>query len=469
MDGPATAQGQAAGTQGLAAGTRFGRYAVVRPMAGGGMSEVYLGVDAESGASTTPVAIKRLLPHMAWDPEYVRMFLDEVRIAAGLDHPNIVQVHDYGMGDGGYYLAMEYVHGQTLHATLRAAARANAIPLRVAVLIVLEVAEGLAYAHTRGLVHRDVSPSNVIVAYDGRVKFVDFGIARIQTETRHTRAGTLKGKIGYMSPEQCQGKNVDARADVFALGILLYELTVGRRAFFGDNDYAVINRVVSGDYRPPTQVREAYPEALEAIVERALSIAPEDRFPHARAFADALRAEAFGEDRPSTQAFVASLFGSPPLPSLELPATETPRSRGGLRAAAIVLATLGIAGGGYALGVSSTDIPTAETAPRRPEPATPAAAANVEPSRVPPAPVPAATRPRAATPATPPTPAAEPPVAEAGAAPTESAPASTEPSAPERKSKQKRKRRRRKARRDAGDRGTSKPGNALLPPSWKKE
>ncbi len=455
MDVPATAHG-------LAAGTRFGRFAVVRPMAGGGMSEVYLGVDTESDAHPpAPVAIKRLLPHMAWDPEYVRMFLDEVRIAAGLTHPNIVQALDFGLGDGGYYFAMEYLHGMTVHALLKKAARSVAIPREVAVSIVLEVAAGLEYAHQAGLVHRDVSPSNVIVGHDGRVKLVDFGIARMRAETRYTRAGTLKGKVGYMSPEQCRGENVDPRSDVFGLGILLYELTVGRRAFFGDSDYGVINRTVGGEYRRPETLMPSYPPQLSRIVERALAVDRDDRYPSAAALASELTALGFAPAPEATRALMHAMFGAVPLPALDLPAPP-PRSKRGLRLTAVLGAAAALGFGGYVAGGGLRSAPQAE-APAAPAP-TQRPAASVSP-KVDAAPSPA-----------------PPPSPEASDATVALAPppdvvvleAEDDPVVDIERPRKKRASKRRtrpKSPPPAPEATSSKPapGNALLPPSWKKE
>ncbi len=280
---------------GLPPGTRFGEFITVRPLAAGGMAELHLAA-RPTVAGAELVAIKRLLPHLGWDPEFVRMFLDEVRIAASLHHPNIVRVIDFGVGEGGHYLAMEYLHGRTLRAIQRSVREAGPLPLAFSVGTVVEVAKGLHAAHEHRdvdgnaieVVHRDVSPSNVMVTFDGQVKLVDFGIARVTQQTQLTRAGTLKGKMGYMSPEQCRGERVDRRSDVFGLGILLYELTVGRRAFYADNDYAVIGKVVDGKYARPGRVVEGFPAALEAVIVRALAVDPEQRYPSAAALVEDL-------------------------------------------------------------------------------------------------------------------------------------------------------------------------------------
>ena len=350
--------------EGLPAGTRFGPWACVRPLAAGGMAELYLAASRDDSLQP-PVVIKRLLPHLSWDPEFVAMFLAEVRIAAGLAHPSIVQVLDFGVGEGGHYFAMEYLHGRDLRDVLKDAAEAGALPMGVALGIVLEVAAGLAYAHSfvdpsgqrLEVVHRDVSPSNVMVGYDGRVKLLDFGIARVTAQTRQTRAGTVKGKVGYMSPEQCRGDTVDRRSDVFGLGILLYELTVGRRAFFGDNEFAVMNRVVDGDYVRPCAVVPDYPDALEAIIDRALAPEPAARFPTADAFAEAVRsfASSTGLDvsaRPRHR-WMEARFGHPALPVIEVGDLDMPRaaSAGAGRRAAMFVLTAGLVGaGGFVLG-----------------------------------------------------------------------------------------------------------------------
>ena len=263
---------------------RFGDYLVVNRLAIGGMAELYLAARRRGDGQTELGVIKRVLPHLGFDPEFVRMFLEEVRIAAMLVHPNIVRVHDWGTSEGGHYLAMEYLHGQTLRQTL-GAFKGGRPPLEFALGVVLAVADGLQHAHeyispdrqVSGLVHRDVSPSNVMVCYDGTVKLLDFGIARCTGHTSHTRTGIFKGKIGYMSPEQCQGEAVDRRTDVFGLGVLLYELTTGRRAFYADSDFAVIGKTLSGSYTPPSEIVDGYPSALEQVIGRALEVEPDER------------------------------------------------------------------------------------------------------------------------------------------------------------------------------------------------
>jgi len=317
---------------GLAAGTRFGEFVAVRPLAAGGMAELYLAARPTAAGPPELVAIKRMLPHLGWDPEFVRMFLEEVRIAASLRHPNIVHVVDFGVGEGGHYLAMEYLHGRTLRAVQRSIREHGALSLSFAVGTVIEVAVGLHAAHEHRdidgnpveVVHRDVSPSNVMVAFDGRVKLLDFGIARVTEHTQQTRAGTLKGKVGYMSPEQCRGERVDRRSDVFGLGILLYELAVGRRAFYADNDYAVIGKVADGDYLRPGRAVEGFPAALEAVIARALEVEADRRYPTAAALVEELQRFAAGArldlEAPGRAAVLVQRFGFDPPPVVDLAA-----------------------------------------------------------------------------------------------------------------------------------------------------
>lgn len=314
----------------LAAGARVGRYELLRRLAIGGMAELHLACATGVAGFQKIVVLKRVLPHLAADAEFVRMFLDEARLAAHLDHPNVVQVLDIGEAGGEYYYAMEYVHGRNVRELLGAAAHAGGLPLEVALTIAIGVAAALDHAHRRvdlegramELVHRDVSPANVLVSYDGAVKLTDFGIAKAATRNHETLAGTMKGKIGYMSPEQCRGESVDRRSDIFSLGVVLFELTTCERLFFADNDFAVLNRVVAGRFDRPSQRVPSYPPALEQIVLAALATDREARY----ASADVLRRdlEAFAHDArlrlgsEPLSAWLHATFGAPPFPRVEL-------------------------------------------------------------------------------------------------------------------------------------------------------
>jgi serine/threonine protein kinase len=311
-----------------ASGQKLGRYQLVRRLAVGGMAEIYLarlpGVGIEGFEKL--VVIKRILPQHALDPELLRMFLDEARLSATLTHPHITEVYDVGTDGEAPFFAMEYVLGANLRQLMQAHARARLaagaavagdaaasgaagelvapLPLAQAIGIVAAAAAGLHYAHDkRGpngeplhIVHRDVSPSNVLVSYDGAVKVSDFGIAKWAYQRTRTQEGALKGKFAYMSPEQCRGKPLDARSDVFALGTILYELTTGRSPFAAATDFEILNNIVGEPPTPPTwEGDRPYPPALAAIVTRALAREPDERTPTARALQVELEAFARGE------------------------------------------------------------------------------------------------------------------------------------------------------------------------------
>jgi serine/threonine protein kinase len=219
----------------LPAGTRVGRYTIVDRIGAGGMAELFLARQDGPRGFAKPIALKLLHAHIGEDPEFVAMFEREARVAAALVHPHVVQVLDIGVAEDEHFLALEFVHGRDLRRIL--VAQRGPLPLGPALRVVTDVAKALHYVHTRcdphgrplDLVHRDVSPANVLVGFAGSVKLADFGIAKAADQTAHTRTGTLKGKFGYMAPEQCLQQGVDARSDLFALGVVLYEATTGRR------------------------------------------------------------------------------------------------------------------------------------------------------------------------------------------------------------------------------------------------
>ncbi|MCW5806674.1 MAG: protein kinase, partial [Deltaproteobacteria bacterium] len=263
----------------------------MRHLASGGMAEVWLarvtGGDAVGGFERH-VVVKCIRGEGADSPELVEMFVEEARLAASLHHSNVVQVHDIGVDRGRHYFAMEYVHGEDLRRLLAHAAGTSVpIPIDHAVAIVIGAAAGLhhAHEHPRAIVHRDVSPANILVGYDGSVKVVDFGIAKAAHRACETRSGLMKGKVAYMSPEQCVGHAVDRRSDVFCLGIVLYELLAARRLFKGANDFLTMSAITSGAIPPLAAHRPGVPAELAAVVARALAHAPTDR----HATADELR------------------------------------------------------------------------------------------------------------------------------------------------------------------------------------
>ena len=268
-------------------GTTLGKYEILRKIATGGMAEIYLACVRGQAGFEKVVVLKRILPHFAADPKFVQMFLDEARLAATLRHPNIADVYDVGDIDGTLFFTMEYIHGQDVRS-IRAAARNRneMIPLDISLAIVQGTAAALQCAHQKTgadgraleLVHRDVSASNVIVSYDGAIKLLDFGIARANDRQHKTQTGTLKGKAPYMSPEQCRGQRLDRRSDLFSLGVMMFELTVGRRPFRGDNDFTIMEQIVHGEAPAPSSIIAGYPPELEAIVGKLLAREPAARY-----------------------------------------------------------------------------------------------------------------------------------------------------------------------------------------------
>jgi serine/threonine protein kinase len=281
----------------LALSNRLGTYELIRPLASGGMAEIYLARRLGPGQFERQVAVKVLNQGRADDAEACAMFLDEARLVAMLNHQNIASVLEVDVIDGRHYLAMEYVHGADLREIVSAAHRAGLLlPLETALSIVCAAAAGLDHAHRRcgpdgkplRLVHRDVSLSNIMVGHDGSVKVVDFGIATTTIASVHTLPGVVRGKASYMSPEQCLGERVDHRSDVFALGVVLYELTTGARCFHGKTDFERMLAVVRSDYIPPSDLIASYPRELERVICTALASAPHKRFASAAAMIEAL-------------------------------------------------------------------------------------------------------------------------------------------------------------------------------------
>ncbi len=327
----AVAHRQPPSGRGLAPGTKIDRYSVIRRLARGGMAEVYLAHERSPGGIERFVALKLILPAMTGEQSFVSMFLNEARVAATLDHPNIAQVLTAGNHAGEPYMIMEFVHGETVHRILRESTGLgdDPIPLAVALELVIRACSGLHYAHERSdlngkplrIIHRDVSPSNLMVRFDGTVKLLDFGIAKASSQTTATETGVFKGKSGYMSPEQCADERLDRRSDVFNLGILLYELTTLHRAFFGDNPVAIINKIANARYRPPREIDPTYPPALEEIVAKALAVEPDARY--ATALELQLALEDFAAARRLTTsptqvaAFMTARFGEHAYPSVD--------------------------------------------------------------------------------------------------------------------------------------------------------
>lgn len=274
-----------------------GGYQVTQLLAAGGMAEIYLARKVGPGGFEKRVVLKRIAKKLLGDREIEAMFLDEARVQALLDHPHVVQIHDMGVDKGAYWIAMEFVAGATLRWVVdNANAVGRPIPIHHAVRVACDVLNGLHYAHeltdhrgrALGLIHRDISPVNVLVSRTGCAKLCDFGVAKSKLQSVTTRVGIVKGKFRYMAPEQVNASPLDRRADVFAVGAVLWETLAGRRLFDQQAEDAVVDAIRGGEYPPIRQVRADVPRLLEKLIRKALESEPEKRFNSARDFQVAL-------------------------------------------------------------------------------------------------------------------------------------------------------------------------------------
>jgi serine/threonine protein kinase len=286
----------------------LGRYQLLSRLAVGGMAEVYLARQGELSGFKTLVVVKKVLPHLAVKPDFIAMFFDEARIASLLDHPNIVRITEVGRAGDEYFLAMELVQGKPLASILQQSEKAKTpIPHNLAALVVANAAAGLHHAHQLadasgnplGLVHRDVSPQNIMVSFEGSVKVIDFGIARALGRLGDTVSGSLKGKLGYMAPEQARGEQVDARADLFSLGVVLWECVAGRRLFLRENELATLRAVAYEPIPSVSKLVEVDP-ILDAIVRRSVARNIDERFQDAEEMRIALERWVFSSGGAST-------------------------------------------------------------------------------------------------------------------------------------------------------------------------
>src|SRR6476620_9222880 len=279
------------------------RYRITERVAAGGMAEVFRGVAESMRGFKKNIAIKRILPSLTKNKKFVAMFLDEARLSLALQHANIVQVFDIGHSEDTYFIVMEYVDGVDLKALLEWRRRINRrVPIAHGLYMVLEMCKGLAYAHELpnpetgkplGIVHRDISPPNVLISKQGEVKVVDFGLAKATSQIETTDPGVVKGKMSYLSPEAARGAVVDHRADIFAVGILLYELLTGKRLFYGETDYQTVELVRNAKIPPIKPQNPQVEPELEDIVRKALAKRKEDRYQNATDIQDALAQYAY--------------------------------------------------------------------------------------------------------------------------------------------------------------------------------
>lgn len=274
---------------------RIGPYQILRKVAQGGMAELFLADYVREDGFRRKMAIKRILPHLAGNSEFVKMFTREARLAALLQHPNVVQIFDYGNIERTYFIAMEYINGKNLKEILTALNRG--LPVEHTVFIISKICKGLDYSHNRRddisgeplkIIHRDISPQNMLISHEGEVKISDFGISKAQSEPSLTMAGVIKGKLAYLSPEQSLGESVDERTDIYALGLVIYESLSGKKVYAFDTDVEAIRVIPTLEIEPLMNVREGIPAELNGIVMKCLAKKKEDRYQSASALYDDL-------------------------------------------------------------------------------------------------------------------------------------------------------------------------------------
>ena len=275
----------------------FGKYLLLERISVGGMAEVFQAKSFGVEGFEKIIAIKRILPSMAEDADFIQMFIDEAKIAGQLSHANICQIYELGKIEESHFIAMEYIWGKDLlQMQSRLRKLRQKMPVPMVCFIASKVCEGLDYAHRKkdgsgrplAIIHRDVSPQNVLVSYEGEVKLIDFGIAKAAIRSSRTQAGILKGKFGYMSPEQVRGLPLDRRSDLFAIGTMLYESLTGERLFASDSDFSTLERVRNADVETPSRKNPKIPPELDRIVLRALAKSVDDRYQWANELQDDL-------------------------------------------------------------------------------------------------------------------------------------------------------------------------------------
>lgn len=295
------------------------RYRVVERIASGGMAEVFRAESAGLEGFKKTVAIKRVLPHLSEKKQFIGMFLDEARLCSHLSHSNCVQVFDVGVGDNTYFIVMEYVDGADLKGVIEfCRKRGTTVPIEEAILICVRICEGLAYAHElkdqKGrdlhIVHRDMSPPNVLITRFGEVKIVDFGLAKANSQLEKSDPGVIKGKFSYLSPEAALGQEIDGRTDIFAVGIILWEMLAGRRLFMGDTDLETVRQVQAARVPSVRQFNPDVTEELEAVLMKSLAGDPARRYRTARDFGRDLNNVLFNAGRPVSSFDIAKLVSA---------------------------------------------------------------------------------------------------------------------------------------------------------------
>jgi len=295
----------------------LGKYQLVKQLAVGGMGEVWLARQKGPVGFEKLVVVKTLLQHLKEDQEFVNMFFDEARIAAVLNHPNIAQIYDLGEDQGEYFIAMEYVHGLSLRdVVVYALEKGNGMPLALKCRVIADAAAALDFAHQAktpsgqplDLIHRDVSPQNILVGFNGAVKLIDFGVAKAANKLVRTATGIIKGKYAYMSPEQAYGKQLDGRSDVFGLGTVFWEILCTERLFKRENETETLQAVVGAEINPPSMLDRAVPKTLDPVVMKALSRDLDGRYESAAAFQKAIEGWLAKQRLPATNAHLAAFM-----------------------------------------------------------------------------------------------------------------------------------------------------------------
>ena len=300
----------------MSEGQQQQRYRVIERLASGGMAEVFIAESAGIEGFKKRVAIKRVLPHLSEKKAFIAMFLDEARLSAHLSHSCVAQVFDIGVGDNAYFIVMEYVDGADLKGVIEHLRKTGSpFPMQLAVFIASKLCEGLSYAHELTsteneplhVVHRDMSPPNVLITKYGEVKIVDFGLAKATSQLQKSESGIIKGKFSYLSPEAALGQEVDARTDIFAVGIILWEMLSGRRLFIGDTDFATVKLVQKAEIPSISQINKDVPIELERIIARSLTRDPKARYQTARDLGRDLISFLYKNGRPVSPYDIAEL------------------------------------------------------------------------------------------------------------------------------------------------------------------